>query len=409
MTIPQSSNSSLTWRLVILAMGTFVLGVDGFVLPGLLPEISSDLSVSTTTAGQLTTAFAIAYAIGSPVIATLTGRMDRRAVIGVGMVAFLIGMVLQAGGPTYEVVLVGRVVAALGAAAFQANAFAVAGVLAPPEKRSRAFAVIGAGSSLAAVLGVPFGLLIGQLWGWRGTLWTIVVLAAAAAVLAGIGVPSMTLPATTMRERLAVLVNPRILVLLAVSALVLAPLFLITSYAAAVVGVSTPDNDNAILVALLVYGAGFFLGNRLVGKFADRFSSLTVLTAGMVVVIAGSALLAAVQHWFVPTLVALFILGLMGSALFIPQQSRVFVAGGDVAPIALSLNGSMNYVGTAVGAGVGGAVLSVGGVLWLAPAAAVLAAVVVGFALLTAPERKAKKASAAPAAAEQGELAPNEA
>ncbi len=387
-------------------MGTFVLGVDGFVLPGLLPEISSDLSVSTTTAGQLTTAFAVAYAVGSPVIATVTGRMDRRVVIGVGMIAFLVGMVLQAAGPTYEIVLVGRVVAALGAAAFQANAFAVAGVLAPPGKRSRAFAVIGAGSSLAAVLGVPFGLLIGQLWGWRGTLWTIVVLAAVAAVLAGVGVPSMTLPATTMRERLGVLVNPRILVLLAVSALVLAPLFLITSYSAAVVGVSAPDDDNAILVALLVYGAGFFLGNRLVGRFADRFSPLTVLTAGMVVVIAGSALLAAVQHWFVPTLVALFVLGLMGSSLFIPQQTRVFVAGGDVAPIALSLNGSMNYVGTAVGAGVGGAVLSVGGAPWIAPAAAVLAAVVVGIALLTAPERKANET---PATTRRTELTTNEA
>jgi DHA1 family inner membrane transport protein len=392
--------------LLILAVGTFVLGVDGFVLPGLLPAISSDLSVSVATAGQLTTAFAIAYAIGSPVIATVTGRMDRRVVIGVGMVAFLIGMVLQAAGPTYEVVLVGRVVAALGAAAFQANAFAVAGVLAPPERRSRAFAMIGAGSSLAAVLGVPLGLLIGQLWGWRGTLWTIAALAAVTVVLAGIGVPSVKLPATTMRTRLGVLVNPRILVLLAVSALVLAPLFLVTSYAAAVVGVSTPGDDNAILVALLVYGAGFFLGNRLVGKFADRFASLTVIIAGLGVAAAASALLAGVQHWFVPTLVALFILGLMGSTLFIPQQNRVFVAGGDVAAVALSLNGSMNYVGTAIGAVLGGAVLSLAGARWLAPAAAVLAAMVVGIALLTAPERKAKNAPAEP---EEATLSPDKA
>ncbi|QZL06886.1 MFS transporter [Streptomyces sp. BHT-5-2] len=388
-------------------MGTFVLGVDGFVLPGLLPDISEDLAVSTSAAGQLTTAFAVAYAIGSPVIATLTGRMDRRVVIGAGMIAFLVGMVLQAAGPTYSVVLAGRVVAALGAAAFQANAFAVAGVLAPPERRARAFAVVGAGPSLAAVLGVPFGLLIGQMWGWRGTLWTIVVLAALAAVLAAVAMPSMTLPATTMRERLAVLVNPRILILLAVSALVLAPTFLISSYAAAIVGVST-SGSNSILGALLVYGAGFFLGNRLVGRFADRFSSLTVLTTGLGIVTLGSALLALVQHWFTPTLVALFLLGLMGSALFIPQQSRVFVAGGDVATVALSLNGSMNYVGTALGAGIGGAVLSVAGALWLAPASAVLAALVAAFALLTAPERRAAQETA-PARSQPAELTPNDA
>ncbi|WP_409179967.1 MFS transporter [Amycolatopsis sp. VS8301801F10] len=378
-------------RLVILAAGTFVLGVDGFVLPGLLSDISRDLAVSVAAAGQLTTVFAVAYAVGSPVIATLAGRADRRVVIGAGMGAFLVGMVLQAAGPTFGVVVAGRVVAALGAAAFQANAFAVAGVLAAPERRARAFAVIGAGSSLAAVLGVPFGLLIGQVWGWRGTLWTIVVLAAVAAVLAGAFVPSITLPATTMRERLRVLVNPRIVTLLAVSALVLAPSFLLMAYASAVVGVSAPGSAGAILVALLVNGAGFFLGNRLVGRVADRFASLRVIVVSLAVVVVAAGSLSVVQRWFAPTLVVLFVLGVLGSMLFIPQQNRVFVAGGDVAAVALSLNGSMNYVGTAIGAGLGGVVLANAGAGWLGPAAAVLAAAVLGVAAGTAPERRAAK------------------
>lgn len=383
----QSSNELSAWRLVILAVGTFVLGVDGFVLPGLLPHVAADLSVSLATAGQLTTAFAVAYAVGSPIIATATGRMDRRVVIGAGMFAFLAGMVLQAAGPSYAVVLAGRVVAGIGAAAFQANAFAVAGVLSRPDRRARSFAVIGAGSSLASVLGVPFGLLIGQWLGWRGAMWTIAALAAVAAVLAAAGLPSVSLPATSLRSRLAVLVNPRILILLVVSALVLAPLYLVSAYAAVVVGVST-SAGGAVLVALFVFGTGFFLGNRLVGRFADRFDSLTSLTAALIVAIGANVVLSAVQHWFVPTLVALFVLGLVGSFLFIPQANRVFVAGGDVAAVALSLNGAMAYVGTAVGATLGGVVLSVAGALWLAPAAAVVAAVVLGVTRLTAPERR---------------------
>src|SRR5262249_35356469 len=87
-------------------------------------------------------------------------------------------------------------------------------------------------------------------------------------------------------------------------------------------------------------------------------------------------------------LVALFILVLVGSFLFIPQQNRVFVAGGDSAPVALGLNGSMLYVGAAIGAALGGVVLSIAGVLWLAPAAAVIAAIVLGITRLTAPERR---------------------
>lgn len=384
----QASNKVATRRLVILAVGTFVLGIDGFVVPGLLPRISASLSVSIATAGQLTTVFAVAYAIGSPVIATLTGRMDRRVVIAAGMIVFLVGMVCQAVGPNFALVLAGRVVAALGAAAFQSNAFALAGVLAPPERRAQSFAVIAAGASLAAVFGVPFGLAVAAWLGWRGTMWTITALAAVAAVLALLGVPSVHLPATTMRERVAVLAKPNILILLAVSALVLAPLFLLSSYAAALVEVSEPTSSSLLLVALLVYGIGYFIGNRLAGRYADRFDSLASITAALVVVFCGAIALRLVEHWYVPTLAALFVLGLAGSLLFIPQVNRLFIAGGKLAAIALSLNGSMNYVGTAIGAAIGGLVLSTAGVSWLAPAAAILAALVLVFAQVTAPERR---------------------
>lgn len=389
--VRQRSNDFRLRPLLILAVGTFVLGVDGFVLPGLLPDVARDLSVSVATAGQLTTAFAVAYAIGSPIIATVTGRLDRRVVISVGMAVFLTGMVMQAAGPAYGVVLAGRILAALGAAAFQANAFAVAGELSPPERRARSFAVIGAGSSLASVLGVPFGLLIGQWIGWRGTMWTIAALAAVAAILSVTGVPSVMLPATTLRERAAVLVNVRILLLLLVSALILAPMYLISTYSATIVEVSTKA-DSAILAALFAFGAGLFTGNRLVGRIADRFGSLTTLASALAVTIVTDLILVATVQWFVPTLLTLFLVGFVGSFLFIPQQNRVFVAGGDVAAVALSLNGSMNYLGAAVGAGIGGVVLSTSGVFYLAPAAALLAAVVLALTGLTAPERRTRQA-----------------
>ncbi|MFC4907307.1 MFS transporter [Actinomadura gamaensis] len=394
-------------RLSVLALGTFVLGVDGFVLPGLLHDVAGDLSVSVATAGQLTTAFSVAYAVGSPIIATVTGRADRRAVIGAGMAVFLVGMVLQALGPTYPAVLAGRVVAALGAAAFQANAFAVAGVLSRPERRARAFAVIGAGSSLATVLGVPFGLLLGQWWGWRGVMWVIAGLAAAAMVLTTVSLPSVTLPRTSLRDRLRVLTTPRLLVLLGVSALVLAPLNLVTAYSAALVGVSA-SSDGAVLAALLVFGAGFFLGNRALGRLADRFTSLTLLSGALTGLIAVMAALAGVQHRFGPTLVALFVLGLLGTCLFVPQQDRVFGAAGDAAPVALGLNGSMIYVGTALGAALGGTVLSGAGAVWLAPSSAVLGAAVLALVRLTARDRRtpAPSPTAAPAPAPTAAPAP---
>lgn len=381
MTLRSESNSRLTARLSLLAVGTFVLGVDGFVLAGLLPQVAADLDVGIPVAGQLTTAFALAYAIGSPVIATVTGRLDRRTVLGAGMVVFLLGMVAQALGPTFGVVLAGRVLAGLGAAAFQANAFAVAGVLAPPERRARALAVVGAGPAVASVLGVPFGVLAGQALGWRAALWLIAGLAAVAAVLTVL-LPRVMLPPMALRDRLRLFRTPRMAALLVLTALLVVPQFALVSYLAPLLGADGPGSSR-VLVALVVFGVAFVIGNRLVGRAADRFGAVPVQFVGLSVSIVALVVLWLVRPDPVPTLAAMAVFGLVGSFQVIPQQNRVFTAGGPAATIALGLNGSMIYVGSSVGAALGGGVLAAGGVGLLTPVIVVVAALALTVVLLT--------------------------
>jgi predicted MFS family arabinose efflux permease len=384
--IRSSSNSGLTLRLSLLAAGTFVLGVDGFVLAGLLPDVARDLHVSVAQAGQLTTAFAIAYAIGSPVIATATGRLDRRIVLGAGMAVFLLGMAAQATGPNYPVVLAGRILAGLGAAGFQANAFAVASVLAPPERRARALAVVGAGASLATVAGVPFGVLVGQQVGWRAAMWVIAGLAAVAAVLTTL-LPPVRLPSASLVERLRLLATPAMLVLLVATALQLVPVFSVVSYVAPILG-AHGQADTSVLVALVIYGVAFFTGNRLVGRLADRWGGLRMISIGLSVTAVAQLALWAVRPSPVPTIAALTLMGLVGSFQVIPQQARVFAAGGVAATVALGLNGSMIYVGSGVGAALGGGVVASAGAGWVPFVGAVVALVALAFVVLTAPERR---------------------
>ena len=176
---PVTSQRSLRTReLLVLSMGTFALGVDGFVLSGLLPQVAASLHVSVSAAGQLTTVFALVYAIGSPVIATLTGNWDRRTLLTVGMAVFVLGVITQALGPTLAVVGAGRVLAALGAAGYQATAYSTAGLLSDDAHRARSLAIVAGGSSVALVAGLPFGILVGQAAGWRTAMWVLVALAA---------------------------------------------------------------------------------------------------------------------------------------------------------------------------------------------------------------------------------------
>lgn len=121
--------------LLALSVGTFTLGVDGFVLCGLLPQVSASLHVSPSTAGQLTTLFALVYALSSPLIAAAAGAWDRRRLLVVGMAVFMAGIVVQATGPSFAVVAAGRILAALGAAAYQATAYSTAGILSDDEHR----------------------------------------------------------------------------------------------------------------------------------------------------------------------------------------------------------------------------------------------------------------------------------
>jgi predicted MFS family arabinose efflux permease len=383
--IRSRSNSISASVPALLAVGTFALGIDSFVLAGLLPALARDLHVSLAQAGQLTTAFAITYALGSPLIATVTGRLDRRAVLGGGMAVFLAGMVGQALGPSYVVVLAGRILSALGAAGFQASAYAVVGALSPPERRARSLALVGAGSSLATVVGVPVGVLVGQQVGWRATLWMIACVAAIAAALC-LALPAVSIPSASLRERFGILADPGMVTLLGGTALQLLPLYAVFAYVAPILG-AQGQTATPVLAALIAFGVAFFTGNRLVGRLTERWGGLRAAALGLSVsTLALLALWAARPH-IVLSVIALAVLGLAGPFQVTPQQTRILAASGPAATVALGLNGSMIYVGTGGGAALGGAALSLAGVSWVPVLAIVLALVALAFLLVTAPER----------------------
>ncbi|MDQ3576137.1 MAG: MFS transporter, partial [Actinomycetota bacterium] len=248
--------------LLILAIGTFIVGTDGFVLNGLLPDIARDLDVSEAAAGQLATIFAITYAIASPVIAGATGTWDRKILLIGGMGLFTIGMVGQAIGATYLIVAVARVLAAIGAAAFQSTAYVVAGALSPPERRGRALSTVAAGMSVSMVLGVPLGVYMGQWTGWRTTMWLI----AAVGVVVGLvvlRVPSVRVPAVALRDRLRTAVRPAVTVVLLITVLAAVGSFAVFVYIPLIVA---PSATGAALVwVLAVAGVGQVLGNSLTG------------------------------------------------------------------------------------------------------------------------------------------------
>ena len=347
-----------TVDLLILSIGTFTLGVDGFVLAGLLPQVAVSLHVSVSTAGQLTTLFALVYALGSPIIAAAAGNWDRRALLATGMTVFLVGIIVQATGPDFAVVACGRVLAALGAAGYQATAYSTAGILSDDEHRARSLAVVAGGSSVAIVAGLPFGILVGQTWGWRSAMWVLVVLAALS-ILAVRLLPPAHAPRMSLRQRGKALTDRRVLGILAGTVTVLTPGFMIIAYLPAIMRTS----GTWIVVAVLAYGIGQVTGTVLVPRLIRRRSARTALLLGACGVTVVTTVLTFTRTVPVAGTVTMAALGLAIGLSVVPQQHRLFATVPKLAPVAVGLNGSAIYIGSALGAALGGVALSVGGII----------------------------------------------
>ncbi|MYR55389.1 MFS transporter, partial [Streptomyces sp. SID625] len=189
------SEPAAGWRgnAALLAFGTFVVGTDAFVVAGVLPDIARSLRLSLGAAGQLVTVFAIAYALGSPLLAALTAHWSRRTVLVTALVVFAAGNAATAVAPDYVTVLAARVVAALGAALYTPNAATTAGALAGDRHRGRAFSVVNIGLTSSLVLGAPLGTAVGESYGWRATMWLVTILPLLVAPLLVLRLPRVRL------------------------------------------------------------------------------------------------------------------------------------------------------------------------------------------------------------------------
>lgn len=378
MTIRQSSNDRLsTGVLLVLAVGTFIVGTDGFVLSGLLPVIAHDLRVSESVAGQLTTTFALTYAVASPLIAAATGRWDRKTLLAGGLGLFTIGMAGQALAGDYSTMMISRILAAVGAAAFQANAYVVAGALASDSRRGRALATVAGGMSVSMVLGVPIGVFFAHDLGWRAVMWAIGAIALLGALAMPI-LPSVHVPPVSLKARMSVLVRPSVLKVLLVTVLGISAAFTVFVYLPLVVA---PSASGTVLSWVLVgYGIGQVTGNNLSGRWTDRFGTDRVRMLSLAGMCVGMALLTVGAQTLVSTIVVVAVIGAFAGMMMVPQQHRLFAIAPDAPTVALSLNGSAIYLGGALGSAFGGLILSDIGVLWLTLAGALVALCGLGFA-----------------------------
>jgi DHA1 family inner membrane transport protein len=357
--------------LVALALGGFGIGLTEFLIAGLLPQVASTFAVSEAAAGRLISGYALSVAVGAIALTAATARLPRKTVLVGLVVLFVIGNLLSAVAPNYPVMLLGRIVAALCHGSFFGIGSLVAGSLVAPERKSRAVAVMFAGLTVANVLGVPFGALVGERWGWRAAFWAVtaigvLALAGIAALVpggAGQAPPAVAgrsgpTPADGLRAQFRAFRSWQVWLTLTATALGYGGMFGAFSYIAytftEVGGFSSAD----VSWLLMVYGAGLVVGNLVGGRAADRDRDRALVLAllGLAITLAVFGLLAGSAT---ASVLLVFLMGLFGFAGVPGLITRVtdYAHG---AALAASANVSASNLGNALGAWLGGLAITAG-------------------------------------------------
>lgn len=389
----------MPFRLLVLAVGTFVINTGSYLVAGVLPAIAAHVGVPVTTAGQLITVHALTYAVSAPVLSTVVGRWDRRRLLWLSLALFVVGNIATAVAPDFGTLTAARVLGALGASLFTPTAVVIAADLVPLDRRGRAVSTVLSGLTLATVIGVPLGVLLEGSIGYQGLFWTVAVLGVLASIALLALPPVPAPPLMRIRERVLVLRNRAVLWVLVVSMLGSLADFAAYTYASPMLSALTGAGAGTLGVLLFVYGVAGAMGNTVVGRITDRFGSTIGIVGSLLVLAAGLAFLPVAGGSTLATAVVLVLWGLGGWGIMPAVQHRLISLTPAGAGVVIAFNSSALYLGMGFGGLTGGAVAAEWGWAALGPVSAAVALLALALFWRTNPTRTATPAPA-PAAQE---------
>src|SRR5699024_4649775 len=154
-------------KVFILAVAAVTVGLVELIVGGILPKMADDLHVTIGTAGQLITVFALVYAIAGPVLLSLTAKFERNQLMLVMLFVFFLVYVMTYFSSDFTWIMIARVLNAMSTSLVISIALTIAGKIVAPTHRAKAIGFIFMGVSSALVLGVPIGILVADMIGWR--------------------------------------------------------------------------------------------------------------------------------------------------------------------------------------------------------------------------------------------------
>lgn len=348
--------------LLALFLAAFAFGTAEFVIAGVLPDVALGLGTSIPVAGYLISGYAIGIALGGPLMAVLTKKVNRKLLVLILGFGFVLGQALCAIAPNFELLLIARIFVSVLHGTYFGIAFVIATGIVPPERRGFAMALILSGLTVSNVLGVPGGTAIGTLLGWRATFWAVGILG----FIATLGI-AFFLPATagasatqgSFRREFSVLARQQISVGFLIAMLVMIGQYSLFTFIAPLLLTVTKLDGAMVPVILLLYGLGSTIGVFIGGRLADwRIMPSLIAILGLQVVLFIGLYFASPHVW--PMSIMVILWGGANFAFGSPLQSRMLMWAADAPNLTSALIPSGFNLGIAIGAILGGHLIAEG-------------------------------------------------
>lgn len=370
----------VAWAILSLAIGGFGIGTTEFAMMGLLPNVAEGVGVSVPEAGHVISAYALGVVVGAPLLVAIGAKMPRKALAMGLMALFTVGNLLSVFAQDYTTLLITRFIAGLPHGAFFGVAAVLAASLVAPTKRGRAISMVMMGLSVANVLGVPLATFVGQQFGWRWLFVMVGAIGVLTMICMAIFVPHQKAhPDASLRRELSALRRGQVWLTLLVGVVGFGGFFAVYTYVANTMTDVAGFASDFLPVIVGLYGLGMVAGSYLGGRLADWsvMGSIYTMMAFIAAVLVIYSLTVHIQ-WL--ALVMIFVIGASGAMLVPSLQTRLLDVSPGAPTLASSLNHSALNMANALGAFVGGLVITWG---WgyTAPAMVGAALAVLGLAI----------------------------